>query len=531
MTPVEIQINKTFYNSPIIDAYNNQSDLLSPFYPNGFDIDGIIYSTKNKHFESNHRNILVEVLKDQYQQSNIDLKKSSVGKNIEDLRLTNSFTITAGQQIHAFLGPMFVAYKLLSAVALASECKAKDATNNYIPVFWMATEDHDFEEISHIHLFGETFSWEKPITFNAAVGTLSTNGLNTLGNQIVEKFKNDPETVAVIQKMQTIYDEIPNFADATRKIIHHFFESTGIVILDANDARLKTIFSPILKKEIENPQPELKDKYSNYLENNGFKKQINTRESNLFLFHKGNRERLKMKADNYETADSIAVYTKSQLLELLVTNPESFSPNVALRPLYQESILPNLAYISGGSEMIYWYQIMGLFEYYDISYPNVWLRKSGMTLSNKMAENISKAGLSIEDMFGKENDLTALIAKSLNTNNTELFAQLTAIQEIIKSFESTYRTSKIFNKGTLGYIKSLKEDINRLNKKIEEEQNDLLNESPLFSKIFKIQENFFRSKQERDLPLFTQLKNTTLFKSEDLYNYYIINANLLVFLD
>ena len=205
---------------------------------------------------------LVEVLKDQYIQSNIDIKNTTVGKNIESLLLKNTYTITAGQQIHAYLGPMFVAYKLLSAVALASACQTLDPDNNYVPVFWMATEDHDFEEISSIHLFGETFTWQKPVNTNAAVGSLSTAGLDLLGEQIKAKFKNDPETEAVIQKMQNIYNEIPNFAAATRKIIHHFFESTGIVVLDANEARLKSIFSPVLAKEIAHPQPELIDQYS-----------------------------------------------------------------------------------------------------------------------------------------------------------------------------------------------------------------------------------------------------------------------------
>lgn len=530
MNQIEIPIINTSYNSPIVEAYINQSDFLKPFYPSGFDVNGIIASAKNKDFESNKRSVLVEVLKEQYKQADIDLTDNLVGKNIAALNSKNTFTITAGQQIHAYLGPMFVAYKLLSAVALAAACVTKNPDNNYVPVFWMATEDHDFEEISEINLFGETFNWQKPSATNDAVGNLSTHGLVALGDQILEKLKNDKETFTIIEKMQSIYAKIPNFADATRKILHHFFESTGIIVLDANDARLKAVFSPILEKEISNPQPESINKYTHFLEANGIKKQIGARESNLFLFHKGNRERLAMIDNQYQTADSQTDFTKNQLLNLVKTNPEMFSPNVALRPLYQEYILPNLAYISGGSEMIYWYQIKGLFEYYNIDYPNVWLRKSGMILSNKIADSITKTGLQIADMFKGEDDLTTLISESLNESNAELFNPIATIQNELDSLEFSYRKSNIFNKITLDAIKTIIQEFNQLNKKMEGDQLDLLNESPIFSKLLKIQENNFKIKQERTHPLFTQLKNLRLINNKSIYKSYIINTNLLVFL-
>lgn len=530
MNLIEIPIVKTSYNSAIVEAYINQSEKLSTFYPNGFGLDGIIKNAKEKWLDVEKREILIEVIQSQYAQSNIDIKGSLVEKNIKLLTSQNTFTITAGQQIHAYLGPMFVAFKLLSAAAVAEACNAKDQSNNYVPVFWMATEDHDFEEVSTVKLFGETFTWQKSINLLSAVGKLPTDGLELMGDQMIAKFQNDPDTAEVITTMQKIYGECTNFADATRKILHYYFQSTGIVILDANDALLKKIFTPIIEQEIENPKPELIDKYTKQLEDNGFKKQISARESNLFLFINENRERLQINGDNYKTAISEQLFTKAELHQLLKTNPEAFSPNVALRPLYQEYILPNVAYISGGSEMVYWFQIKGLFEYYQINYPNVWLRKSGIILSNKIAESITKAGLTIEDMFLLDKELTDKITHSIGTTNAELFQVLEAMHENFDLLEQKYRQSNLFNKNTLESLKVLKSNIIQLTKKIEEEKEELIAQSPLFSKVLKIQDNYFKNKQERDLPLLLQLKNTPLFKSEHLYNYYIFNTNLLLYL-
>ena len=131
-------------------------------------------------------------------------------------------------------------------------------------------------------------------------------------------------------------------------------------------------------------------------------------------------------------------------------------------------------------------------------------------------------------MFLHSDDLTTIIANLLNAGNSELFNQVSIIQDHIHLLESAYRTSKLFNKSTLDLIKTLKHDVNRLQKEMEEEQINLLEEAPIFSKIIKIKDNYFKTKQERDLPLFTQFKHMDIFNSPILYNNYIKNTNLLV---
>ncbi|RZK65997.1 MAG: bacillithiol biosynthesis BshC, partial [Pedobacter sp.] len=163
-----ISYQETGSFSKLVLDYINDEEQLRPFYSYRPDMDGLAQAIENRNF-SGDRNILVDVLKNQYQ--HIQTNKS-VTKNIELLASENTFTVTTGHQLNLFTGPLYFIYKIVTAINLAIELKMAHPDKNFVPVYWMATEDHDFEEINHVSVDEKNISWIQ--TTNGATGRLST---------------------------------------------------------------------------------------------------------------------------------------------------------------------------------------------------------------------------------------------------------------------------------------------------------------------------------------------------------------------
>src|SRR5690606_39256438 len=168
--------------------------------------------------------------------------------NIDWLRDNNTLTITTGHLLNLFTGQLYFLYKIFSAINLAEQLNKTYPTNYFVPVYWMATEDHDFEEINYFNLFGKKVKWDRQAS--GAVGELSTEGLKEVKQQLKKQFGESENAKKLISLFADAYTKHDNLADATRFLANTLFYHQGLVIIDGNDAELKKCFIPYAEKEL-----------------------------------------------------------------------------------------------------------------------------------------------------------------------------------------------------------------------------------------------------------------------------------------
>jgi len=370
---------------------------------------------KEKSYSNANRQVLSNALVNQYK--NVS-ENDEILKNIELLKKENTFTVTTGHQLSLFTGPMYFVVKILHVIKLTEALKVKYPEQNFIPVYWMASEDHDFEEIQSMNLFNRKFTWESAQV--GPVGRFKLDGLEKVKEDIREMFKNHPG--AEINDLLDAYDG-ENLTEATRNLVHFLFKKFGLIIIDGDDAQLKRLFIPIAKKELERSFSYNEVSKTNHkLEKDGAKIQVHAREINLFYLLDGLRNRI-IKKDNLFEIEGVGTFSLSELLTELEQYPERFSPNVILRPLYQELILPNLAYIGGVGEISYWLQLKGVFDAVKCTYPLIGVRNSVVWVDSSTSSKMKKINLKLADIFKSKDQLKKTYVKQ-NDNGTLDFSLL-----------------------------------------------------------------------------------------------------------
>jgi bacillithiol biosynthesis cysteine-adding enzyme BshC len=369
------------FSSLFLD-YINKKDSLKPFYSRFPEIAAFVGQIADKSFVESKPRVLVDTLERQYEQ---------IGKkpDLSVLLQPNTFTVTTGHQLNIFTGPLYIVYKLITTINLARKLKEAYPDYNFVPVYWMATEDHDFAEINHFSMFGRSYAWQTEQ--RGAVGRMNPLELKTLFAEIPEK----------LTLFEEAYLKHTTLAESVRYYINELFGAEGLVCLDADDADLKRAFAPVMRDELlQQHAGELVQKKTQELEALGYKTVITPRDINLFYLDDQLRERIERREDGtYKILNTKLKFSEDELLDILETNPERFSPNVVLRPLYQETILPNLAYIGGPSEVPYWLQLKGVFEHFQTTFPILMPRNFAMYVPSVSAKRISKLGLTPEELF------------------------------------------------------------------------------------------------------------------------------------
>ena len=302
------------------------------------------------------------------------------------------------QDLYIFL------YKIVSTPHLTEELKVKYPKFNFIPVYWMASEDHDFEEIRSFKYKDQNISNGSQIR-NGEVGKFLTSNLKATLDKFSELLPNNINSDKLVKLFEESYIKSKDLSEATRKLVHELFQEYKLVILDSNERELKKIFSPIIKNElINNLIFNNSLKTIDDLKNKQYKAEVNPRKINLFYLSKDSRNRIINHKDGFSTDDQKFIWTKDEIINELNIHPENFSPNVLLRPLYQESILPNICYIGGGSEISYWLELKKCFDESDLSFPILLNRNSVLLVKKKQFEKLSKMNTTIQRLFLNQNN-------------------------------------------------------------------------------------------------------------------------------
>jgi len=393
---------KTNSFDKLILDYLNKDAFLRKFYAFEDDIEGIkerIDSYENRYID---RNLLKTVIIGQYRSSGIEVTKN-VAKNLELLTDSKTFTVTAGHQLNIFGGPLYVIYKLIATIKLSEELKKKFPENNFVPVYWMATEDHDIEEISSVSLFGKTFKWNS--TWKGPAGNMPLSGLQDVFNELKNVFGSSAHTEELSSIITSSYFKSTNLADATRKWINALLGTYGLIILDGNDSSLKKQFTNVFKDEITNQSSssilnstttELGKKYH---------PQVKPREINLFYMGENFRERIIKENDIYKILNTNIIFSRDEILKEIDANPQKFSPNVVMRPVYQECILPNISFVGGPTEISYWLELKGLFEHHQVPMPVLIHRSSALIIEKNISNKLQKLSISNSEVFQTVDDL------------------------------------------------------------------------------------------------------------------------------
>lgn len=435
-----------YFSSLIVD-YLNRKENLKAFYnrfPTIENFEGQI-AEKGQNFPDENRGILVSALQQQYVGFEVS---ESTKSNIESLSKNTTFTVTTGHQLNLFTGPLYFLYKIISAINLAKELKQKYPQNDFVPVYWMATEDHDFEEISYFTFHGKKFRWNRESS--GAVGRLSNEGLESIFQLFSMELGTSHNADKIRELFKKAYLEHENLTDATRFLANELFGSYGLVILDGDDAKLKRLFAPFVKQELtEQISSKMVSETAEKLD--GYKVQVNPREINLFYLDEKLRARIVKQEETYFVNDTSIKFSKEEILSEVNNHPEKFSPNVILRPLYQEVILPNLCYIGGGGEIAYWLELKSFFDAVGVTFPVLLVRNSVLLATEKQAKKADALGLDWKSLFKKQSDLVNAKISEISEFPINLMPQRLVLQ---KQFSDLFRLAEQTDKSFSGAVKA-----------------------------------------------------------------------------
>jgi bacillithiol biosynthesis cysteine-adding enzyme BshC len=398
--PHHLPYQQTGYFSKIISDYLDGAPALTPFYQHPVTPDGIRASLEARRKAKVDRKTLVTALKDQYQL--VD-PAPAVLDNIERLLDENTFTVCTAHQPAIFTGPLYFIYKILHVIKLADSLKRDMPGYHFVPVFFMGSEDADLDELGNIHINGEKLEWATKQT--GAVGRMNTKGLEKIIDRVEGELSVQPHGRPLMEKIREFYLKSPDIQTATLRLLHWLFGEYGLVVLIPDQADLKRLMIPVFEDDLFQQTPcsivegtigKIPDAY---------KVQANPRPINLFYLKGDLRGRIEKVGEVYKVHESKLEFTPDAMRKELMDHPENFSPNVILRGLFQETILPNIAFIGGGGETAYWMELKDLFHHYGRPFPMLILRNSFLLVEKLWADRANQTGFTVSELFQPEDAL------------------------------------------------------------------------------------------------------------------------------
>ena len=484
-----------YFSAMICDYLDNKVDL-RPFFGNFTDNTGFSNQLKDKStaYKESTRKELVASLKSQIEHTNTS---DETKRNIDKLSGLQTFTVTTGHQLNLMTGPLYFLYKIGTAINLARKLKTIFPKYDFVPVYWMATEDHDFDEINFFNFKDQKVVWDKNAV--GAVGRLDTDGLDKVFDSWSASLGSSENAAYLKDLFKSAYLEHNSLAAATRHLVNALFGDKGLVIIDGDSEKLKHLMIPNMRDELLNTSSFNEVSKTNESLKHVGSIQVNPRRINLFYLKDNLRERIVKEDDgDYRINGTAIKFTEEEILAELEKYPERFSPNVIMRPLFQEMVLPNLCYIGGGGELAYWIQLKSYFLNQDIPFPILMLRQSLAFITKKQLKKAERLSLSLKDLFEKQDSLVnayvhrySEIAIDFNPQRSYLKEQFEELKELAK------KTDPSFLGAVLAQEKKQLNGLDKLEKRLLKAQKRKMNE--VVSRIKLLQDAVFpnRSLEER----------------------------------
>lgn len=461
LTTIDYRSTGLFSN--LVNDYIEGKGTAADFVAYPPSIEGIRQAIEARKKFPINRTVLKEVLTNQY--ANFSVSKA-VQAQLDSLENENTFVITTAHQQNIFSGPLYFFYKILHAIELADALKKLFPENHFVPVYYMGSEDADLQEIGNFTIEGNSNQWVTPQ--KGAFGRmLVDDALLSLLNNLEGYWAVQPAGKEALTVLKEAYQLGRTINEATMHFVNAYFGSYGLVVLQPDDRLLKKQFIAIAEKELTTQfsnkvlQPTIEALSKTYAI------QTEGRPINLFYLKDHLRARIEKKGEKFIIVDTDIEFSLAAILEELHQFPERFSPNVILRGVYQESILPGIVFIGGGGELAYWMELKNIFEAAGVHYPVLQLRNSFLFIPEKPASHWSNLGLSWQDLFKPiENVVLSYIQKNTNTtlHLTKETATLTAVYEDIQKLVEKIDPTLVAH--TQNLLQQAKHKITALEKKM-----------------------------------------------------------------
>ena len=423
---------------------NEEAKAFYSYLPVISETENIIQAKKK---EPINRVLLASIIRKQYHDIEIN---EEAEKNCSKLQDENTFCIVTAHQLNIFTGPLYYLIKIACTISTCRLLQTKYPQYTFVPVYWMGSEDHDFEEINHIHVYGKKLEWQDKQ--GGATGHYSTDSLLPLITDLQNILGNSADADFLIELFKTAYAK-NNLAEATRFLLNNLFGKYGLLCIDGNDSELKRQMIPVFLDEIEEQTAySLVNEQLAALEEKNYKQQAYPREINLFYLSKNSRERIIIQAESnlYVINNTAISFTKEQLHAEIENHPERFSPNVILRPLFQQKVLPSIAYIGGAGELGYWMQLKTVFDYHQVQFPQIFLRNSVMMLTKNELEKWKNAGFTLADFFKSTDELKKEFIMQNTAHLTDFSAYKSKLKTIYTDLENEIVTVDTTLKNSVG---------------------------------------------------------------------------------
>jgi len=410
---------ETGYFSKIVLDYLAEELPLKPFYQHPVTLNGLQAAINERKQFSTNRPLLVQELQKQY--AGISTSEE-VKNNIQSLLNENTFTIVTAHQPNIFTGYLYFVYKILHTVKLAAELKQQMPEMNFVPVFYMGSEDADLEELGKIYLGGEKIVWDTKQ--KGAVGRMNTKGLDKIIQRIEGELGVQQYGKELLAILKECYNGKDNIQQSTFKLINTLFADYGVLVLIPDNPDLKKSMERVFEEDLFHQTPSAIVEQTIKKLSANYKVQATPRAINLFYLKDDIRSRLVEEDGKYKVQDTALEFTAEELKLELKEHPDRFSPNVILRGMFQETILPNIAFIGGGGELAYWLELKDLFQYYNVPFPVLMLRNSFLLVEKKWKVKAEKLGFSIPEIFQEESLLMNELVKRDSSAQVHLTSEI-----------------------------------------------------------------------------------------------------------
>jgi bacillithiol biosynthesis cysteine-adding enzyme BshC len=450
-TSTKIPYEQTgFYSKTVIDYLNHEVNLRQ-FFLHNVSLKGLQDAINNRQTFITNRNVLTTALNEQYQHTDIT---DTVKQHLDLLKKETTFTITTAHQPNIFTGPLYFLYKILHAIKLSKYCKEQFPKYDFVPVYYMGSEDADLDELGQFFINEQKMFWNTHQT--GAVGRMIVDKnllqlINTIANEVGVQIFGE-EIISILKKC---YTEGNTIQTATFQFVNMLFGKYGLVIIIPDSPALKSLAVELFQDELlHSHSSKIIEETGKKLNEAGYRTQAHGREINLFYLIDDKRERMERKNNLWKVMGNVNIsFTQEQLLETLHKHPERFSPNVILRSIFQEMILPNIAFIGGGGELAYWLQLKSFFEFYKVPYPLLMLRNSFLLIDEKLNTLKNKLGFSDSDLF---ESLLQLQTDWVQKNTHHILSVDAALQSANELYKNLSHQAETIDSTLIQHIEALK---------------------------------------------------------------------------
>ncbi len=413
----------TGYFSSLVSDYLDANQKLAPFYTHAPNVEGVKAATAARDSFNTPRVALVDALNKQYEGVNT---LEAVTTNIQSLKDNKTYTVTTAHQPNLFTGPLYFIYKIAHTIALSSSLNKQIPGAHFVPVYYMGSEDADIEELGFVTIGGEKLVWQTGQT--GAVGRMKVDAeLLALINHVEGQIGVSVHGAAWVSILKNTFTIGKTIAQATFEIVDHLFGQYGLVVILPDSDKLKILFTSVIEKELTTGFSNKAVQQTIQNLSTHYKVQASGRDINLFYLQDNKRERIVQTSNGFEVAALGLQFTTEQILEDVKNNPSCYSPNVILRGVFQETILPNIAFIGGGGELAYWLELKQVFTEAAVPYPVLLLRNSFLLVSAKHAQQLQKLQINTIALFKGLQVIIDNFVKDNTTNHLQIDTQMAAI--------------------------------------------------------------------------------------------------------